>query len=146
MNHPARQLARSVETATEVAQVLQTRARQAVDRFGERARNAADRQASAAVATPQLPWQAWLTGTQYAVDVAQRSVLFWDTLRQRGNNFVEHERQGLPPLLHFEHELVMDGRELDVPVNYALLRILPPSLRDHRPPRRTWPRHRRFQG
>jgi pimeloyl-ACP methyl ester carboxylesterase len=138
MNHPARQLARSVETATEVAQVLQTRARQAVDRFGERARNAADRQASAAVATPQLPWQAWLTGTQYAVDVAQRSVLFWDTLRQRGNNFVEHERQGLPPLLHFEHELVMDGRELDVPVNYALLRILPPPGMTVDPKRRPY--------
>jgi hypothetical protein len=23
-------------------------------------------------------------------------VLFWDTLRQRGNNFLEHNEQGLP--------------------------------------------------
>jgi len=60
----------------------------------------------------------------YSIDLAQRSILFWDTLRQRGNNFVAHERAGMPPVLHFEHEMVMDGRKLERPVNYALLRIL----------------------
>jgi pimeloyl-ACP methyl ester carboxylesterase len=54
-------------------------------------------------------------------------VLFWDTLRQRGNNFVEHERQGLPPVLRFDYEMLMDGRTLERPVNYALLRIVPPE-------------------
>ena len=49
---------------------------------------------------------------QYAVDFAQRSILFWDTLRQRGNNFLEHERNGLPPVLHFDYETIMDGRSL----------------------------------
>ena len=37
----------------------------------------------------------------YAVDWFQRCVLFWDTLRQRGNNFLAHERAGKPPLLAF---------------------------------------------
>ena len=58
---------------------------------------------------------------------AQRSILFWDTLRQRGNNFVEHTRQGLPPVLHFDYETVVDGRKLARPVNYALVRIVPPE-------------------
>ena len=64
-------------------------------------------------ANPALPWGIWASGAQYAVDFAQRSILFWDTLRQRGNNFLEHERKGLPPVLRFDHEMVMDGRSLE---------------------------------
>lgn len=70
------------------------------------------------------PWQAWAA---YGIDWVQRWVLFWDTLRQRGNNFVEHERAGKPPLLVFDYEMVVDGRKLPRPVNYALIRIVPPS-------------------
>ena len=62
-----------------------------------------------------------------AIDAAQRSVLFWDTLRDRGNRFLEHERQGKPPVLHFEHEMVLDGRKRPRAVNYALVRIVPPD-------------------
>jgi len=61
------------------------------------------------------------------VDVWQRTILFWDALRQRGNAFIEHERAGKPPILHFEHELVLDARKFKRPVNYALLRIIPPE-------------------
>jgi pimeloyl-ACP methyl ester carboxylesterase len=68
--------------------------------------------------------QAW---AGYATDCIQRWVLFWDTLRQRGNNFVEHERAGKPPLLVFDYETVVDGRKLARPVNYALVRIIPPE-------------------
>jgi pimeloyl-ACP methyl ester carboxylesterase len=67
--------------------------------------------------------QAWAA---YATDWLQRCVLFWDTLRQRGNNFLEHERAGKPPLLVFDYEMVVDGRRLARPVNYALVRIIPP--------------------
>jgi pimeloyl-ACP methyl ester carboxylesterase len=63
---------------------------------------------------------------KYSIDLAQRTILFWDTLRRRGNNFLEHERAGKPPVLHFEHEMVMDGRQFERPVNYALLRIKGP--------------------
>ena len=58
---------------------------------------------------------------------AQRSVLFWDILRERGNNYIEHKKEGTPPLLAFKWEIVQDGRTFDRPVNYALIRIIPPE-------------------
>jgi len=62
----------------------------------------------------------------YAVDATQRSVLYWDTLRQRGNEYIRHEMAGKPPLLKFDHELLLDARGFaEHPCNYALLRILP---------------------
>src|SRR4029453_3436541 len=110
-----------------VSQLLQTRTRLAFEQFGERMQKAFDSQPTALAANPMWPWRIAATSAQYAVDFAQRSVLFWDALRQRGNNFLEHERNGLPPVLHFEYETVMDGRSLKRPVNYALLRIIPPA-------------------
>ena len=59
----------------------------------------------------------------YALDFVQRSVLFCDTLRRRANIMLEHERAGLPNVLHFDYELVLDARRFDRPANYALLRI-----------------------
>jgi pimeloyl-ACP methyl ester carboxylesterase len=69
------------------------------------------------------PGKAWAA---YATDWFQRWVLFCDTLRQRGNNFIEHERAGKPPLMVYDYETIVDGRTLDRPVNYALVRIIPP--------------------
>ncbi|XZG70738.1 DUF3141 domain-containing protein [Chitinibacteraceae bacterium HSL-7] len=63
----------------------------------------------------------------YWRDTAERQVLFWDTLRQRGDNYIEHARAGKPPLLHFDYDMVLDGRTLAHPVNYALVRIRPPE-------------------
>ncbi|GLS02944.1 3-hydroxyalkanoate synthetase [Chitiniphilus shinanonensis] len=63
----------------------------------------------------------------YWTDSVERQVLFWDTLRQRGDNFLEHEKAGKPPLLHFDYELVLDARTFARPVNYALARIVPPA-------------------
>lgn len=63
----------------------------------------------------------------YSVDAWQRSVLTADVLRERGNSFLEHLLAGKPPLLKFEHELVIDGRTLPRPCNYSLLRIVPPE-------------------
>jgi len=59
----------------------------------------------------------------YQRDVWERAVFFWDTLRQRANNMLEHERAGLPPLLDFKSETLLDARRFERPVNYALLRI-----------------------
>lgn len=64
--------------------------------------------------------QAW----DYWIDTGQRWVLFWDLMRRRGNSYIEHIAQGQPPVLAFEHEPVLDGRSLNPPVNYALVRIL----------------------
>jgi Protein of unknown function (DUF3141) len=64
---------------------------------------------------------------EYMVDAAQRSVLFWDVMRQRGNQYREHLAETAPHVLDYEVELVVDGRTLERPVNYALARIVPPA-------------------
>lgn len=33
---------------------------------------------------------------EYLIDAAQRSVLFWDVMRQRGNQYWEHQAQTVP--------------------------------------------------
>lgn len=63
---------------------------------------------------------------RYWVDAAQRSLLFLDTLRQRGNRTLEHYNAGKPPVLVFDHETVLDGAAFERPCNYLLLRITPP--------------------
>ncbi|MDC7787503.1 DUF3141 domain-containing protein [Rhodoplanes sp. TEM] len=63
----------------------------------------------------------------YLVDVAQRSVLFWDVLRQRGNGYREHMAMAAPNVLNYQAELVLDGRTLERPVNYGLVRVVPPA-------------------
>jgi hypothetical protein len=74
---------------------------------------------------------------EYMVDLSQRTLLFWDTLRQRGDNTLAHERAGYPLVLKFPYEVLIDGRNLPHPVNYSLLRILPgpdqPVDERHRP-------------
>jgi hypothetical protein len=61
----------------------------------------------------------------YMADACQRTMLFWDVMRERGNQAVEHVGAGKPPVLSFRHEVVLDGRALERPCNYLLLRILP---------------------
>lgn len=59
----------------------------------------------------------------YQRDVLERSILFFDTLRKRANAMLEHEQAGLPPLLNFKYETLLDARQFERPANYALLRI-----------------------
>ena len=127
MSNTATQLSESHDVSTKVAQVLQTRTKLALEHFGARMKKAWEQQVGESTASPMRKSGLSANGAQYAVDFAQRLILFLDTMRQRGNNFVEHERQGLPPVLHFDYETVMDGRSLERPVNYALLRIIPPK-------------------
>ena len=63
----------------------------------------------------------------YAIDAAQRTVLFWDLMRQRGNQYREHLAETVPHVLDYEAELIIDGRTLKRPVNYGLVRIVPPK-------------------
>src|SRR6201993_736987 len=63
----------------------------------------------------------------YLVDAGQRSALFLDVLRQRGDQYREHLAETAPHVLNFAAELVMDGRKLAQPVNYALVRIIAPK-------------------
>jgi pimeloyl-ACP methyl ester carboxylesterase len=64
---------------------------------------------------------------EYATDAAQRWVLFLDVLRQRGNAYREHAEETAPNVLEFQCELLVDGRKLVRPVNYGLVRIVPPA-------------------
>jgi Protein of unknown function (DUF3141) len=73
---------------------------------------------------PHTDAQNMTTLADYLIDAAQRNILFLDTLRQRANNMLEHERQGLPPLLKFKYEEIADAAAFDPPTNYKLLKIL----------------------
>ncbi len=64
---------------------------------------------------------------EYWIDAWQRSILFIDVLRERGNIYLEHSAREAPHVLDFKAELIRDGRTLPRPVNYALVRILPPE-------------------
>jgi pimeloyl-ACP methyl ester carboxylesterase len=120
-------LARSHDLAGKVSRVFHTRAKLAQERFTERVQNTFTEHVAGLFTKPTTPWDAWMGWSRYAVDFAQRWVLFWDTLRQRGNTFVEHTREGLPPVLRFTYEMVLDARTFARPVNYALVRITPPT-------------------
>lgn len=79
--------------------------------------------AVAAMASPALGQQ-WL---EYLTDASQRAVLFTDAMRQRGNHFVEHEEGSNKTVLSWNSEIVVDGSKLKRPVNYSLVRIVPPD-------------------
>ncbi len=63
----------------------------------------------------------------YAVDATQRSILFADVLRQRGDHFRDYMAGKADPILSYAFEMVMSGRDLPRPINYGLLRITPPE-------------------
>jgi hypothetical protein len=63
----------------------------------------------------------------YWLDAWQRSILLLDVMRLRGNNYLEHNARKAPHVLSFAAELVFDGRTLPRPVNYGLVRIVPPK-------------------
>jgi pimeloyl-ACP methyl ester carboxylesterase len=74
------------------------------------------------------PWLGlWAPAFDYTVDAMQRGILFWDVMRQRGNQYREHLAESVPHVLDFEAELVLDGRKFERPVNYCLARIVPPA-------------------
>ncbi len=124
---PIKQAERSNDISTKVAQVFKRRVDTAQEHYRERMMRAWKEGFAEPSVAPTAPWDLWSQGFNYAVDVAQRSVLFWDTLRQRGDNYREHKRHGQPPLLHFDYEIVLDGRKFERAVNYALVRIVPPK-------------------
>jgi hypothetical protein len=80
---------------------------------------------SAAPPSPPAFWGA--DAAEYWLDAWQRSILLLDTLRRRGNNYLEHNARKAPHVLSFDAELVFDGRSLPRPVNYGLVRIVPPA-------------------
>jgi len=70
-----------------------------------------------------LTREAW----DYWIDACQRGVLFLDVMGLRSERYHEHAAKVAPHVLTFGCDLVMDGRKLPRPVNYALVRIVPPE-------------------
>jgi pimeloyl-ACP methyl ester carboxylesterase len=78
------------------------------------------------------PFPAYLTSLttaymDYLVDAGQRTILFLDALRQRGNIHFKQSEKTAPNVLRFDYELVLDGRTFERPVNYLLVRIRAPD-------------------
>ncbi|MGF6851990.1 DUF3141 domain-containing protein [Paraburkholderia sp. CI3] len=122
------QLTRNHEIALKILRLLHNRLEEARQRFGQRTSDAikgGDGTSALTIANLAqfTPWGAW----HYTADFAQRSVLFWDALRQRGNEFIERNKAGIKPALHFDYDTVLDARHFERPVNYALLSIRPPE-------------------
>jgi len=114
---------RAADISRQVASMFDKRLRTASARYTGRVQKAA---AKAAQRPLKTPFEAMADIGRYSLDAAQRTLLFWDTLRQRGNDWIAYEQAGKPPLLHYESEMLADARTFERPCNYALLRIVPP--------------------
>ncbi len=65
--------------------------------------------------------------SEYLRDAGQRVALTMDVLRERGDVFLEHEALGCPPVLAYDYDVIVDGKDLTRPCNYQLLKIVPPK-------------------
>jgi len=63
---------------------------------------------------------------EYLIDAFQRTVLFFELLRERGNQEEDITSRPMATVLRFEHEILVSGRSLPRPINYSLSRIVPP--------------------
>ena len=63
----------------------------------------------------------------YWTDAWQRSFLTLEALNERGNIHLAQAAKEAPNVLNFDSELILDGRKLERPVNYGLVRIIPPD-------------------
>jgi hypothetical protein len=76
---------------------------------------------------PAAMLQAWGPLGEYMTDAMQRTILFWDVLRQRSDQYYAQKAKDVPHVLSFDAELVLDARTFAKPVNYLLVRIKPPQ-------------------
>ncbi len=63
----------------------------------------------------------------YVTDYAQRSALYLDVMRKRGNEMVDMTNDPSSTVLNFAFEKLMDGKDFARPINYWLARMLPPT-------------------
>jgi pimeloyl-ACP methyl ester carboxylesterase len=82
------------------------------------------------------PFAFFTPAIDYAADAGQRAILFLDVMRQRGEQYQAHLAEAVPNVLDYKAELVADGRTFPRPVNYALVRIIPPAGTEINPRRR----------
>jgi len=125
-DHSQMGLADAARAQAKFTEVYQERCAKAVRRYADAVKDASEPWLEGR-ARPATPLDFWRDANAYWLDFTQRSILFWDTLRQRGNNWIEHEKAGKPPLLDFEWEIIADARTFERPANYALVRIIAPD-------------------
>ena len=116
----AQKIAESQEIGGKVASLLQKRLRAAADAYNQRVQTAYKQ------AIESARHLSWTEPYYYGVDFLQRSILFWDALRRRGNDYVERVNHGAKPVMKYQYDLIADARKFAKPVNYALVRIVPP--------------------
>jgi len=75
---------------------------------------------------PTLPAVAQ-QAVDYWIDGWQRTILFWDVLRQRSDQYYAQKEKAVPNVLSFDVELVLDARTFERPANYLLVRVKPPQ-------------------
>ncbi len=126
MNNLSQQVSVNTELQRKLGEIFRKRINGAHERYQTRLTEAFGEHV-ASLGTPGGVAALGSGAGDYMSDVAQRALIFWDTIRQRGNQFVAHQKAGLPPVLHFEYETILDARTFEQPVNYALLRIVPPK-------------------
>ena len=91
---------------------------------------------SSPLAKNQPIFNAWLSpgwmhfgfgaAVEYATDFWQRSLIFLDILRQSGDQQAEMTSRRVNPVAIYDYEIVLKGESLPRPVNYALVRVVPP--------------------
>jgi pimeloyl-ACP methyl ester carboxylesterase len=117
-------IAESQDLAGKIATLFRKRLQAAVA-IAPRASRRRTHYAESCKAIPGNLQQSWSEPYYYAVDFLQRSILFCDALRQRGNDYVERDQKGVTPVLKFDCEMIADARTFAKPVNYALVSIVP---------------------
>src|SRR5689334_970561 len=71
--------------------------------------------------------QSFEAAMEYANDFWQRSMIFFDILRRSGNQQAEMTSRPISPVPIYDYEVVMMGTKLLRPVNYGLVRVVPPK-------------------
>jgi len=71
--------------------------------------------------------------SQYLIDGFQRSILFLDVLKQRGDEQELISKKPYATVFDFDHDLILSGTTLPRPINYYLGRIIPPDKKFSQP-------------
>ena len=107
---------RSIAISRNVADLLSRRMRAAMERYGDaRARG---EQACTRRRTPRPKTAVESRGRLGRVPGRRRRsarCCIWDTLRQRGNQWIAHEAAGKPPVLDYRYEVIADARRYERP-------------------------------
>lgn len=74
--------------------------------------------------SPMAVSKAW---GDYVKDAQERAILTAGILQERADNTVAHMAAGNPPVLVYDYEIVLEGRDMAPASCYRLLHILPPE-------------------